>query len=100
MRVEIQNDAVTQDRGSDCAHIFDAEMKRPSHQRQNAAAFDQRLRAARRAAIADVAIGDFGSVLRAGLRRHDQFDCVILHVRRDDDLSADSLEIGNLMRDP
>ncbi len=60
MRIEIQNDAVPQDRWRHRAHIFDAQMQPPAHKGQHAAALDQSLRSARRAAVADVFLGQLG----------------------------------------
>ncbi len=56
-------------------------MQAAFHQRKHASAFHQRLRAARRAAIAHELIGQIVSLRRAGLRSHHQIDRVILNVR-------------------
>ena len=55
--VEIQDDAVAQHVGRDLANIVAAEVEASAHQSQHASAFHQRLRAARRAAIANVLVG-------------------------------------------
>ena len=96
MRVKVQNDAMTQNAGRHSGHIFCAEMHAATHESQNAAAFDERLRATRRTAIANVAVGDIGRALHAGLRGHDHGDGVILHMRRHDHLTANAFELGNL----
>ena len=89
MRVEIQNDAMAQNGGRDVLHIVDRKMKTPAHQRQHAAAFHQRLRAARRTAVADVFLRQLVRLRLLGLRGHHQLDGVFLDVRRHQHLAAD-----------
>ena len=55
--VEIQNDAMAQHRRRHRFDVFGGKMQPAFHQRQHAPAFDQRLRAARRAAVADELVG-------------------------------------------
>src|SRR5579863_4879356 len=52
--VEIEDDAMAQNRRGDELNVVDAQVVAAAHESQHAAAFDQRLRAARRAAVADV----------------------------------------------
>ena len=49
--------------GRDGSNVIDAEMDAAAHQREHASAFHQRLRAARRAAVADVLLRE---LVRAG----------------------------------
>ena len=95
--VEIQNDAVPQHGGRHLLHVFHAQMEAAAHQREHAAAFHQRLRAARRTAVADVLVGDSVSHRGPGLRGHHQVDGVILHVRRNQHLLRYRTQFGNLL---
>src|SRR4051812_1936004 len=60
-----------------------------AHEGENAAAFDQRLGAAWGTAVADVFPGRLVRFLLFGLRRHDEPDGVLLHVRRYHNIAAD-----------
>ena len=66
-----------------------------AHERQHASAFDQRLGAARRTAIANVFVGERVSAGRAGLRGHDQVNGEILHVRGDQNFAAGGAQLQN-----
>src|SRR5579883_2854094 len=59
MSVEIQNDAMPQDAGRYRLHVFHSQVETAAHQRVNAPAFDQRLGAAGRAAVAHILARQF-----------------------------------------
>jgi hypothetical protein len=88
MRVEIQNNAVTQDGWRDFADVIGAEIQAAAHQCEHASAFHQRLCAARLAAIADIFIGELVRILGSGLRGHDEVDGEILDVLRHQNIAA------------
>src|SRR5437867_832909 len=71
VRVEVEDNAMPQDGGCDGLKIVDAEMVAAAHERQHAPALDQRLGAARRAAVANVLARQLVSLFLFGLGGHD-----------------------------
>src|SRR5690349_24248840 len=96
MSIKVQNDAMAQDGGRDGTHIVNAQVKAPAHQRKHATTLYQSLRATRRTAIPDIAVCDLGRIACTRLGGHNELDSVVLHVRRDDHLLADGLQLRNL----
>ena len=88
MGVEVEDDAVAQHGARHMLHVVDRKMIAAAHQRQHAPAFHQRLRAARRTAVADVLARQFVRFLLLRLRGHHQLDGVLLHMRRHQHLAA------------
>ena len=96
MGVEIQDDAVAQDGRRHGVDIFDRQVQAALQESADASAFDQRLRSARRAAIADELARQLMPDAFFGLRGHHQVDGVFLHVRRNQHLVADVAQAQDL----
>ena len=89
MSIEIQNDAMAQDRRRQFTHVVDTQVVAAAQESQRAPAFHQGLRTARRTAVPDVLFSEVVGIGATGLSRHHQIDRVILHVRGDKDVAAD-----------
>src|SRR5882724_834337 len=68
--VEVQNDAMTQHRRCYVQDIFHGKVESPAEESAHTSAFHQRLRAARRAAVADVPLGQLMRLGLVGLSGH------------------------------
>src|ERR1700733_13832402 len=68
MCVEVQNDAMTQHRGRHVQDVFHGQVETSAKKGAHTAALHQRLRAARRAAVADVPLGQLMRLPLIGLR--------------------------------
>ncbi len=90
MGVEIQNNAMAQNRMRYVLNIVHTQMETAVQQGRNASAFHQRLRAAGRTSEADVLLRGFVRFRLIRLSSHHHLDGVIHHMRRHHDLAADA----------
>ena len=77
----------------DRAHVVDAGGEAPVEERADLGREEHRLRAARRAAVADEALREVGRVGTVGVRRLEDADRVVLHVPRDRHLAHELLHL-------
>src|SRR4029077_16176798 len=82
MGVEVRDDTVAQDRMRNKLYVSDADVQAAAHHRPYPRTFYQRLRAARRAAVADPSPGLFVRALATWLRRDNQVDGEVPHAQR------------------